>query len=110
MCSIAKAHVDVRVEPGEVRRVLDKANRAAERARSVQRTLRSAQDFHVVEVLQAQINEQRCVIDIGSDRWLDGRCQRQLASGRLAVEAANDQRAAVHAAKRPLVGKVHTRH
>ena len=55
-------------KPVELRLVRDVSHRAAQRAGPVERTLRSAQDFHPVNVDQGEIGEQRRVVHVGGHR------------------------------------------
>src|SRR5471030_2790174 len=93
MIGLARADLQLRIETTGVRRILYEPDGTAERARTVERTLRTAQNFHVVEVRQPQVEKQRSFIHVGGHRWNDGRGEGEVAR-LFAVQATNDERAA----------------
>lgn len=103
MGCIADPDLDFGVEGLWIRDVLHEADRATQRAGAVQGPLRSAQNLHVIQVLQPQVDEQRRIVDVCRYRRNHWGCQCQLTCCRLAVQAANDQRRAVDASERSLV-------
>ena len=110
MRRLAESGLHLCVEAAGVRRVLHESDGAAERSRAIQRALRAAKDLDVIEILQPQVDEQRRLVDIGCHRRNHRRGERKLARGGFAVQTADDQRAAVDAAERSLVGEVDACH
>src|SRR5271155_3696581 len=110
MCvlGLADAHLTLGVESAGIRCIQDEADGAAERARSIQRTLRAAQHLDTIQVLKSQVEEQRRVVDISRDRRDHRSREPLLKSGGFAVESANDKGAAVHATERTGAGAIDT--
>ena len=110
MLGLAHPGLGSGVEAARIRRVLHETDGAAERTGSIQSALRAPQNFHVIEVVQPQIDEQRRIVHVGRDRRHDRRRESDGAAGRFAVQTTNDELRAIDAAERPLVGEVHPRH
>src|SRR5271170_2372956 len=96
---LAQAGLCLGIETAGVGRIEYEANSPAERARTVKSALGSAQDLDTVEVLQAHVEKQRRIVDIGRHRRHDRGRESFLESQRLAVQTAHDQRAAVDSAE-----------
>src|SRR6185437_7068810 len=100
----AQTNLHAGVEGRWIGSFLHEPDRSSERTRAIQRALRTAQDLDPLQILQAQIDENRCVVDISCYGRNDGRCGRRKACGSLAVQAPYDQVRAVHTTEGPLVG------
>ena len=86
--SVAANFERERVEVGTVR---DVAHGAAERTRAVECALRTKQDFHALDIVQAQIHEERDFAEIGGDRAA-AVIGAVIRASRVSVEAAHDDR------------------
>ena len=90
---LPEVHLRLAAERLRVRLVHDVADVAGERTRAIQRALRAAQHFDVVDVLQDEVAEQRRVVDVR--RHGGRRRERHVAVGAAVdVDAADDDAAA----------------
>jgi hypothetical protein len=98
------------VEAAGIGRVQHEADRAPQRSRAIEGTLRAAQHFHAIQILQAHVEKERRIVDIGGHRRHHRGRQSFLERQGLAVQPAHDQVAAVDAVERAFVGEVDSGH
>ena len=71
MPGFADARFELRVKRARIGTILYETNGATEGAGAIQSALRAAQDLHAVEILKAQVEKQRSVIDVSRHRRHD---------------------------------------